>query len=251
MDNVFLVRYPESPIPLPEKGTLSIGRGYDNSVVLSDPRISRHHAQIEWQESRELYVLCDLGSSNGTYLNGRKISPHDQYPLDDWNKIRITSNIFTLRCVDGPWIIENEFNELRDQVQGEVTEIIGQSELATMQQPALTGDLEHLCPVEIFQMIELGRKTGNLTLTTCIGDGTFAINKGQVISARFGNDLAENALFDVLKCNEGTFAFTPKTEITEKPQIFANTTALLMEGCRLLDEANVRKGKRSDALLFE
>jgi pSer/pThr/pTyr-binding forkhead associated (FHA) protein len=250
MDNVFLVRYPESPIPLPEKGKLTIGRGYDNTLVLSDHRISRHHAHIEWQESLEAYVLSDLGSSNGTYLNARKISPHDQYPLEDWNKIRITSNILTLRFVDGPWIIENEFNELRDQEQGEVTEIISQSDLGNMPRPALTGDLEHLCPVEIFQMIELGRKTGNLTLTTLIGKGDFAINNGQVVSARFGNDQAEKALFDVLKCNEGNFAFTPATEITEKPQISANTTALLMEGCRLLDEANVIEGKRSDAILF-
>jgi len=47
---------------------VTIGSQGDNHCVLNDPTVSRHHAIIE--ESGKGYVLRDLGSTNGTYLNG-------------------------------------------------------------------------------------------------------------------------------------------------------------------------------------
>ncbi|MGD8792766.1 MAG: FHA domain-containing protein [Anaerolineae bacterium] len=50
---------------------LSIGRQGDNTVVLSDPQVSRHHAEVSVQGGR--WVVRDLGSANGTYVNGQHI----------------------------------------------------------------------------------------------------------------------------------------------------------------------------------
>lgn len=47
--------------------------------------ISRVHAQIERQD--ELYYLKDLGSSNGTFLNGTKIEPEKAYQIEEGDKI--------------------------------------------------------------------------------------------------------------------------------------------------------------------
>ena len=47
---------------------VTIGSQGDNHCVLNDPTVSRHHAAIE--ETREGYVLRDLGSTNGTSLSG-------------------------------------------------------------------------------------------------------------------------------------------------------------------------------------
>ena len=47
--------------------------------------ISRVHAQIERQD--ELYYLKDLGSSNGTFLNGTKIEPDKAYQIEEGDKI--------------------------------------------------------------------------------------------------------------------------------------------------------------------
>jgi pSer/pThr/pTyr-binding forkhead associated (FHA) protein len=57
--------------PLTE-GTLTMGREAYNDVVLIDPEASRRHAQISFQSGR--YVVEDLGSTNGTYVNGRQIA---------------------------------------------------------------------------------------------------------------------------------------------------------------------------------
>ncbi|MFH0799009.1 MAG: FHA domain-containing protein [Pseudomonadota bacterium] len=56
------------------KGTVSFGRAESNTVVLRDAKASRQHAQIQQQGSE--YVVVDLNSSNGTYVNGQRIEEH-------------------------------------------------------------------------------------------------------------------------------------------------------------------------------
>lgn len=51
---------------------ITIGRTPDNDVVIHDPKISRHHAQIVQHERGE-YSIVDLKSTNGTYVNGIRI----------------------------------------------------------------------------------------------------------------------------------------------------------------------------------
>jgi len=51
---------------------LVIGRGSDAQLVLSDPEVSRRHARLETQNGT--VFVRDLGSSNGTFLNGRRLS---------------------------------------------------------------------------------------------------------------------------------------------------------------------------------
>lgn len=55
------------PFPL-ESNLLTIGRGLNNDIVLEDPRISRQHAQVRFRSRR--FLISDLGSTNGTYVNG-------------------------------------------------------------------------------------------------------------------------------------------------------------------------------------
>ncbi len=54
-------------------GTCSIGRSPDNNLPLAGHEVSRRHAIIQAQGEREFW-LVDLGSANGTYVNGRRIS---------------------------------------------------------------------------------------------------------------------------------------------------------------------------------
>jgi pSer/pThr/pTyr-binding forkhead associated (FHA) protein len=47
---------------------ITIGRGADNMIVINDPSVSTHHAQL--QRTSETYRLKDLDSTNGTGVNG-------------------------------------------------------------------------------------------------------------------------------------------------------------------------------------
>jgi len=57
-------------IPLGDQVT--IGREADNDICLKDPEVSRHHAII--QRQGEVYHIVDKGSSNGTFLNGARLT---------------------------------------------------------------------------------------------------------------------------------------------------------------------------------
>ena len=55
---------------------ITIGREYDNDVVVDNKLASRHHAVI--QKIKEAYFIKDENSTNGTFINGRKI-PEGKY----------------------------------------------------------------------------------------------------------------------------------------------------------------------------
>jgi adenylate cyclase len=57
----------------PIAGTCALGRAAANDIVIDDGKVSRRHALIHKQDDAEYWVI-DLGSGNGTYLNGRRIT---------------------------------------------------------------------------------------------------------------------------------------------------------------------------------
>lgn len=81
---------------LPEDA-LSIGRSRTNSIVLDDMLVSRRHVIITADE--EGLLLRDLGSRNGTFVNGRRV---EQTHLHEGDKIGIGASTFEVR--DG-WLV--------------------------------------------------------------------------------------------------------------------------------------------------
>lgn len=58
----------------------NIGRRLDNHLVVDDPRVSRYHAQIRYVRGR--FIIFDLNSTGGTYVNGQRINQSVLYPGD-------------------------------------------------------------------------------------------------------------------------------------------------------------------------
>lgn len=54
------------------KGIITIGRDITNDIVINDPEVSRHHARLTQTGSG--YTLEDLGSTNGTFVNGQRLT---------------------------------------------------------------------------------------------------------------------------------------------------------------------------------
>ena len=78
----------------PIKGSCSLGRVGANTIVLESPKVSRRHALIHLQNIGELWLI-DFGSSNGTFLNKRRI--HHPIRLSDGDQIIIGDQVFKLR----------------------------------------------------------------------------------------------------------------------------------------------------------
>jgi ABC transport system ATP-binding/permease protein len=84
-------RQPTSVRPLPTR-TVRIGRAADNDLVIDDLVVSRHHAELRALPDGT-YEIADLGSHNGTFLNG---SPVTAAPLAAGDIVGIGHSAFSL-----------------------------------------------------------------------------------------------------------------------------------------------------------
>lgn len=84
---------------------LRIGRAPDNSHQLLERNVSRHHAVID-ESAGGVVFLTDLGSSNGTYVNGTAIPKYHPVPLRDGDRVRF-----------GPFVVFKFVRLLPDEEQ--------------------------------------------------------------------------------------------------------------------------------------
>lgn len=71
-----------------DKALITIGRMLDNDLVLEDPRVSRHHAQLRAVNGH--FVLYDTNSTGGIFVNGSRISETILYPNDSISLAGVT-----------------------------------------------------------------------------------------------------------------------------------------------------------------
>ena len=78
----------------PIRGSCSLGRTAANTVVLESPKVSRRHALIHLQNIGEPWLI-DFGSSNGTFVNKRRIN--HPIRISDGDQITIGDQVLTFR----------------------------------------------------------------------------------------------------------------------------------------------------------
>lgn len=90
---------------------IAIGRSKDNNIVLKNIKASRRHARIE--RVGATYQITDLGSGNGTKVNGKKI---DFHALSKGDEIAIGDARITLKAIDdGPDAMDAVDDEIKIQ----------------------------------------------------------------------------------------------------------------------------------------
>ena len=78
-ENAFLIVEGVKVFPL-TVSVVNIGRKLDNQLIIDDPRVSRNHAQLRSIKGR--FVVFDLNSTGGTFVNGQRTSQSVLYPGD-------------------------------------------------------------------------------------------------------------------------------------------------------------------------
>lgn len=81
-------------LDLKGRDTLTLGRDPLNDMAINHPSVSRFHAQIKKQEGS--YIVLDLNSTNGTFLNGKQIVGHHPLRVGDTIRIGPTTLSFNL-----------------------------------------------------------------------------------------------------------------------------------------------------------
>jgi len=109
----------------------------------------------------------------------------------------------------------------------------------------LRGSLLQMNVIDLVQSLEMGRKSCALILTNKEDKCLMYFVEGQVTHAEYGSVTGDQAVFKVLRWTEGNFELNFEGKTTKKSTTL-NTQGLLMEGLRLLDEAQRDAGKSGE-----
>ena len=89
MATLFVIRGIDQGIRFELEGPIyQLGRDSSNAIQIHDSEVSRHHAEIRHRENE--FVISDLNSSNGTYVNGRRV---EQHKLESGDQVQTGSTL--------------------------------------------------------------------------------------------------------------------------------------------------------------
>ena len=225
----FLDRFPDEPTELTPGKTCLVGRGAGSSVFIPDVGVSRCHAEIRWRDGA--FVILDLGSANGTFVNGERIF---ECILEPGDLIRIGSRGMSFRIEDVS-SISASYRRNKEQMC-DVSTAVDYRPL----EGGLAGAIADVPLPEIIQILERTRKTGRLYVSFAGSHGTVSFREGRIITAEWlspeGGETADHeAAYAILALEDGVFEFVGEA-VTEEPGISQPTQALLLESMRRMDE---------------
>jgi pSer/pThr/pTyr-binding forkhead associated (FHA) protein len=127
-----------------------IGRGKECQVVLLADEVSRRHTRIAWEGG--VHVVSDLGSSNGTFVNGDAVQKPRKLDHDDL----VTVGPFRLRYL----LVEGTKEELGARFDPRITDTTRAMKGPSKKEAQLAGSFSGAVLLEACQLIELSKRTG-------------------------------------------------------------------------------------------
>ncbi len=179
MTKIVILRGPELGRQFPlEKDRNTLGRNVDCAIPLAGKQISRQHALVHQRDGK--YYLEDLGSANGTFMNGERMSPGVSVNLTDQDTFQIGPYLFALRLsTPASAVVEEPSLVVRETVsamspsqtlfsQDPATKL--QVVLEINQQLARTLEIEPLLEKVVEQLMKLFSQSDRVMVILCEGD---------------------------------------------------------------------------------
>ncbi|MDC0747028.1 DUF4388 domain-containing protein [Polyangium mundeleinium] len=221
-------KYQGGEFLLEDKKEIIVGRSSELDMVLVEDMVSRKHARIACGDP---ITIEDLGSTNGTFVNGERIK---RATLKEGDRVLIGTNILKVVVAEGssPGIRLPKRSEQPPS---------GRSPTRSM-----SGAIDEIPLPDLLQLLGSSKKTGLLVIRTDDEVGKIHLQKGTIIHASLDDstDLPPlKAAYRILAWGSGTFDFEPPDEVLPKDPIDVSVQEILMEGLRQLDELNAIKHK--------
>lgn len=223
-------KYQGGEFPLGTQPEIIVGRSSDLDMVLVEDMVSRRHARITVSDQQ--IVIEDLGSTNGTFVNGEKIS---RASLKEGDRVLIGTSILKVVAVD-PNAPAARRPEMPSGVRG------GQTR-------SMSGSIDEIPLPDLLQLLGSSKKSGVLVVRSDDDVGKIYLRKGIVCFASI-NDLGEvpplKSVFRILTWAHGSFDLAAIDERPMSGEISAGVQELLMEGLRQIDELNMIRDRLPD-----
>jgi hypothetical protein len=203
-------------------------------MVLVEDMVSRKHARIAMQTDQ--IWIEDLGSTNGTFVNGEKIK---RARLKEGDRVLIGTSILKLIAGDAPRDGMDAKRELENVAQAR----------RTSQQRTMSGSIDEVPLPDLLQLFGTSKKSGVLVIRTDDDVGRIFMRKGLIYFALI-NDLEDvpalKSIYRMLTWEKGLFDLDPPDEREFVGEINVSVQEVLMEGLRQIDEFNQVRGELPD-----
>jgi len=219
-------KYQGGEFPIAPEHEIFIGRGNELDVVLVEDMVSRKHARVALQN--DVLTIEDLGSTNGTFVNGEKIK---RAKLKEGDRVLIGTNIIRVALIDAA--TDAATADARARMQ-DVAAARRTSQVRTM-----SGTIEEVPLVDLLQLFSTSKKNGVLVLRCDDDVGKIYLRRGAITHATINEspDIAPlKSVYRLLGWERGTFDLDPPDEREFAEEISLSTEAILMEGIRQIDE---------------
>ncbi len=220
-------------IGLPTDKPVFFGRSEGNLIRVSDPCVSRQHAEMYWDGAG--YVLNDLCSGNGTWVNGNRVETHD---LMDKDVIQIGEEHFVYRIATAEELRQIGLTLRSKNARHDTRLIPGCQDKDNGER--LTGSIEAFGFADLVQLLNSSKRTGLLVARGQTYKAMLYFFKGEISEARFfagGKEvvLGDEAVFESIRQKEGAFTFNPGTQGVSD-NVEHQVSFLLFEAMRQMDE---------------
>jgi Domain of unknown function (DUF4388)/FHA domain len=219
-------KYQGGEFPIAADKQILIGRSSDLDMVLVEDMVSRKHARIAMQGDQ--IWIEDLGSTNGTFVNGEKIK---RARLKEGDRVLIGTSILKLIAGDAPRDGMDAKRELENVAQAR----------RTSQQRTMSGSIEEVPLPDLMQLFGTSKKSGVLVIRTEDDVGRIYLKKGNIAFAII-NDLDDvqplKSLYRMLTWQKGLFDLDPPEEREFPNEMNSSVQEVLMDGMRQMDEFN-------------
>jgi pSer/pThr/pTyr-binding forkhead associated (FHA) protein len=220
-------KYQGGEFPVVADKQILVGRSSDLDMVLVEDMVSRKHARIAMQGDQ--IWIEDLGSTNGTFVNGEKIK---RARLKEGDRVLIGTSILKLIAADAP---RGEAMDAKRELENVA------SARRTSQQRTMSGSIDEVPLPDLLQLFGTSKKSGVLVIRTDDDVGRIYLKKG-AISYAIINDLDDvpplKSVYRMLTWQKGLFDLDPPDEREFANEMNMNVQEILMEGIRQLDEFN-------------
>ena len=220
-------KYQGGEFPLKPNKQVVIGRSSELDMVLVEDMVSRKHAKIAVQGAK--ITIEDLGSTNGTFVNGEKVRTAR---LKEGDRILIGTSILKL-VVAGA-----ESSQLSDAAVKHNLEAAAQAQAAKTKTSSMSGKIEDIPLPDLLQLFHTSKKNGVLVVTGA-HEARIYLRQGRVYYAVIGgrHELGPQKSFNrIITWEEGDFELRPAESDEFMVELDHSTEALLMDALRLMDE---------------
>jgi pSer/pThr/pTyr-binding forkhead associated (FHA) protein len=220
-------KYQGGEFPLKAEKQIVIGRSSELDMVLVEDMVSRKHAKITLQAGK--ITIEDLGSTNGTFVNGEKVKTAR---LKEGDRILVGTSILKL--------VRQGANvpELDDAVVKQKLEEVAAVQSAKQTKTAMTGKLEEVPLPDLLQLFHTSKKNGVLAVSN-EHDGKIYLRQGKVYYCCIddNHELGPQKSFNrIITWEQGDFELRPPDPQEFMVELDTSTEALLMDALRQLDE---------------